>query len=232
MSLPFPLPRPTLCNNHIGMPLYQHPEIEKLAIATDTQILTWHIAETEDELIKLLPDGVRYAAESRLRFGSGKRCKEWLSARILKSLALGNHAEIAYTPEGKPFLSDIPNTFISISHTQSYVCLAIGKKNIGIDIEKYGHSALRLHDRFLRKQEKVFLGDENRERQAVLLWSAKEAIYKHATPSCLASLMDIRITSIPPAPTAPLVAETEVGRPASHVHYRFLPDFVMTLCIG
>lgn len=212
------------------MPLYQHSEIEQLAAATDTHILTWHTTETEKELENLLPDGKRYAMEARNRFGSEKRRKEWLATRILKYLVLGKHIDIAYTSDEKPFLPEAPDLFISISHSQSYACLAIGKKNIGIDIEGYGSSALRLCNKFLQKQEEVLLTDKDTERQAVLLWSAKESIYKYATPSPLVSLKDIRIISAPTVPFAPLTAEIDKERPVAHVHYRFLPDFVMTLC--
>lgn len=43
--------------------------------------------------------------------------------------------EILKTEKGKPYFSDDPNVFFSLSHTDNYVMCAIGKSPVGCDIQ-------------------------------------------------------------------------------------------------
>lgn len=46
-----------------------------------------------------------------------------------------SQVKIATTPEGKPYLPELPNLHFSLSHSGEYVVCAISDKPVGVDIE-------------------------------------------------------------------------------------------------
>lgn len=215
------------------MPLYRHPDIERLAQQTDLHIHTWRVTETEQELAALLPPDRQYAAEAGRRFLSSTRRKGWLAVRVLLHRAFGPQAELAYRTNGKPYLHTAPNdTSVSISHSGAYACLAIGRKPVGIDIERHGPKALRLCEKFLSPQELPLLGSAEAEAHAVTLWSAKEAAYKYVDIVRKDLRTDIGITTFSDDGIDASATTSGAGRQQLRVLYRVLPDFVMTLCTG
>jgi len=109
---------------------------------------------------------------------SENRKREWLSIRVLLKEMLGEEKEILYNSSGKPYLSD--NSFhISISHTKGYAALIINKENeVAIDIEKIAPRVKNIWKRFVNEEEEKVLSQSNELIHLLLLWSAKEALYK------------------------------------------------------
>ena len=54
----------------------------------------------------------------------------------LKRLYNIDEFKVLYTDNGKPYLKDL-NIYISISHSQDYVCVCFSKEEIGIDIQHF-----------------------------------------------------------------------------------------------
>ena len=54
----------------------------------------------------------------------------------LKRLYNIDKFEIVYTENGKPYLKNL-NIYISISHSEDYVCICISDKEVGVDIQHF-----------------------------------------------------------------------------------------------
>lgn len=186
------------------------PQIQTKNCPSDpnTQIAFWHITETEDELLRLLPKEKRYKERVGEVSKNPKRRKEWLAVRVLLHQTLGPEVDIDYKSSGSPFLRiETENSptkraehkeetpYISISHSHGYVALAVSSAPIGIDIEIWGPRALRLVSHFLTSEERSILSDDA-ERKAVVLWSVKETTYKYFDIAHLSLYDDIRIMAL------------------------------------
>ncbi|MDR1632617.1 MAG: 4'-phosphopantetheinyl transferase superfamily protein [Dysgonamonadaceae bacterium] len=121
-----------------------------------------------------------------------KRKCEWLTVRTLLKTLSGEEKEIAYQPNGKPFLSD-RSYHISISHTNykaaadqtrndklsGYVTMVLNEeKKVAIDIEMISSRVLKIKDRFLSKEETKAISADNEIVHLLLHWSAKESVFK------------------------------------------------------
>lgn len=204
----------------------------------DIQWAVWKMEESLEMLFSLLPDGRRISCEQELRrFVSDRRKIEWLSVRVLLFTLLREDKQIAYSSEGKPFLTD-HSSFISISHTKGYVAVMLSHiAPVGIDIEQYGQRVHRVSRRFVRPDEQVepYRGDTT--WSLLLHWSAKEALFK-----CMkepdADLRKIRLSHFVPQEEGSFEARVkdsfqaqELGTEAQQVFtvgYQISPDFVLT----
>lgn len=72
------------------------------------------------------------------------------------------------TPNGKPFLPDI---FFSITHTEGFVAVAMGKSAVGLDAERRRERKVSSYLRRLTEREK--------DEDFFELWTAKEAYVKY-----------------------------------------------------
>lgn len=199
----------------------------------------WNIDETEAWLKASLPEHFHYGEEADHRFLSDKRRKEWLTARVLLHTVAGVKERLDYSDSGRPFLTG-SSTHLSISHSGNYVCLLLSDSPAGIDLEQKSPRALRVKEKFLKEQEMALadgLGFAE-EETAVLLWSAKEAIFKRMDAPTLSLLQDITFYDFQKtdtkAHTGTLQAKVRIGEnPALEtVNLGFLvtPDFVLTVC--
>lgn len=137
----------------------------------------WKTDESIEELLALLPSPEGYAQEL-LRFTSSHRRLEWLSVRVLLYTLLGEQKEIAYYPNGKPYLSD-HSFFISISHTHGYVAVILSSTaEVGIDIEQYGTRVHKVAHKYMRPDEVTTAYQGDTTWSLLLHWSAKEVLFK------------------------------------------------------
>jgi len=139
-------------------------------------IYFWHITESLNELFSFLPFQDSFIQKSINAGYCEKRKKERIAAHILLHNAARISDEICHSKTGRPFLKNTDKN-ISISHTNNYVALAVSDFPIGIDIEVWGERAYRLRPKFLAPEEIQSL-PQNTPEEAVLLWSAKEAVFK------------------------------------------------------
>ena len=191
----------------------------------DTRILVAAIADAETEFERQLPQSV--LDESRQRFRSDTRQKEWLAARILLCHALRDPAAataLAYYPTGRPYLPGM-RTGISISHSQGFVGLALSQcPRVGLDVEIRTSRAMRARQSFLSDKERQAFRTDKADIFTTL-WSAKEAAYKWLDrPGTVVSQFSFH--------SFPLADEVQLHGFLHElpllVHYRLYADFVVT----
>ena len=92
-----------------------------------------------------------------------------------------NEIFIQIDQDKKPYLSADPSIFFNVSHSGDYALIAIGKKQLGIDVEKIQ----REHDFseifpsvFNSIEEAIIYRAEDIDKQFLRFWTRKEAIVK------------------------------------------------------
>lgn len=193
----------------------------------------WKTDETSDELLSMLPHADVYKVGVQ-RFTAEHRCLEWLAVRVLLYTLLGEEKEIAYHPNGKPYLAD-ESASISISHTKGYVAVVVGEsgKEVGIDIEQYSERVCRVAHKFMREDEKpsTFLGTET--WSLLLHWSAKETMFKCMNASEVDFREHMRIFPFSVSESGNFSAEEyrTAEKYRFTIRYYIFPDFVLTLSL-
>lgn len=111
---------------------------------------------------------------SRLKNGESKRAFEKMEVKNAIE-QLGFDSEIGYKKTGQPYLTNHPEVYISISHSNGWIAVCISDTPVGIDIETVNPLILRGTDYFVNERERKYL--ENL-KHLHLIWGAKEAFYK------------------------------------------------------
>lgn len=87
-----------------------------------------------------------------------------------------------YGERGKPYLSDYPQIYFSLSHSGNLVACAVSEQEIGLDVQKYEVGKEGIARRFFAKEEAMQLALEKDEkaREALFFrfWSIKESYLK------------------------------------------------------
>ncbi|MEI7830880.1 MAG: 4'-phosphopantetheinyl transferase superfamily protein [Prolixibacteraceae bacterium] len=139
----------------------------------------WEISESTENLIALL-DPKHKELEHFLKLKNELRKKEWLAVRLLLQKMTGVNSKISYDTEGKPFLVNFPG-HISISHSSNCAVIYFHpKEHPGIDIELITRDVAKASRRFLSEQElsDCMINDQPSNKEMMLRWCAKEAVYK------------------------------------------------------
>ncbi len=106
---------------------------------------------------------------------SPSRKAEMLATRLLIRETFNNDTRLEHHADGSPFLTNV-DCQISISHCRGIVAIAYHPRlRIGIDIERWRNTLLRVKNKFLSADEM-----EHYDTPDMLLtaWTAKEAVYK------------------------------------------------------
>ena len=151
------------------------PFFQQLHIA-DTHVYTWQLTET----VAQLSAGLTLSQGEEERFmtlHSQKKQREFLAIRHLLRQAQLPTTALYYTPEGKPLLE---GQYISITHSQNFVMIALSPRPVGIDIERCTPRILRLAPRFTPWQAPPDMDELTQLQPYTLLWTTKEAHYKIA----------------------------------------------------
>lgn len=163
-----------------------------------------------------------------------KRKKEFLIPRILLLDLCGPSADIDYTPEGKPVLTPAGSGHISISHTG--VCMALAfhpLKPVGVDVEQMSPRILHIVPRVLSAREMAALSPEQKEVHALLVWSAKESLFKAVGVPGIDFREQLHVEPFCPADSGSF--EAWESKTALHtrytVHYKVYDGFVLTYCM-
>ena len=152
------------------MPFFQQLHI------VDTHVYTWQLTETVAQLSAGLT--LSQGEEERLTtIHSQKKQREFLAIRHLLQQAQLPTTALYYTPEGKPQLE---GQYISITHSQDFVMIALSPRPIGIDIERCTPRILRLAPRFTSWQAPPDMDELTQIQAYTQLWTIKEALYKIA----------------------------------------------------
>ena len=79
---------------------------------------------------------------------------------------------------GKPYLIDRSH-HIGISHSNGLACFAWSKMPFGIDLQTPHPSIFKVRNKYCHPSELAFLREDISDDRHLMLWSAKEAIYKY-----------------------------------------------------
>lgn len=98
------------------------------------------------------------------------------SLYVLKKLLNNEEVEVLYSREGKPFLKN-RSEHISISHSHAKLVVCINKsENTGVDIELIRDKVKAIQHKFLNEDEKIMANNDT--EKLIVLWAAKETLYK------------------------------------------------------
>lgn len=168
------------------MPLYKD-----IPIKPQGRIGIWKVEETLDELYDLVPSPDSIMEQVEEKFRCLERKIEFVAVRVLLYHLLEKEKRIEYFSSGRPYLSD-ECLFISISHTQGYVALALSEiMPIGIDIERYGTKINKVKDRIVGIEEHA-----DSLYELLLHWSAKESVFKVLDTSGVDFIKHLKISSL------------------------------------
>lgn len=122
--------------------------------------------------------------EESERLRPDTRRAEWLFWRMLLNRALPG-AVARYNDVGAP---EVEGAFISVAHCPGYAALLVSDRRCAVDIERRGREVPRPR-RFFTPSE-LSLGLD-----PLVLWCAKEALYKYAGVSGLDLYEDLHVLS-------------------------------------
>jgi phosphopantetheinyl transferase len=136
--------------------------------------LRWHITETREDLSQMYNQIWGDAADpNTAETGSVHK----LAARNTIGTAFPKH-QLIFTEHGKPTLS--PNTaHINHSHAGDFALFIHHPSHaVGVDIEQIRPQLARIYPRFCNAKELAALGPDPNLETLLLIWCAKEALYK------------------------------------------------------
>lgn len=134
---------------------------------------------TEDDYCQLYRQASaerQQRADRYLRREDALRC---VSGYALLRYATGRaDLSVARTPEGKPYLPDMPDFHFNLTHSGDYVAIAYGPEPVGMDIEQIRADGIRpgIAQRFFSPAEQEFAAKEQGFFQ---IWSMKESYVKY-----------------------------------------------------
>lgn len=208
-------------------------------IDASSRLAIWNMTESPEELKACYPMLDLPYDEACQRFKSQHRRKEFLAVRaLLIELSDGRLPEVCYNANGKPSLGD--GRKVSFSHTQGYaVVLMSENEEVGVDIERKGDRVAKVAHKFLRADEFPSSHATASSSSAavdglsvdalLVMWSAKEAVYKLFSAQNLA-FEEMRIAHFSPQPQGRIIVENLKKGVAVEVEYQLADDYALTLC--
>lgn len=205
------------------------PLISIQEIIPGIKVALWKPEESPEELLSLLNDS-RYK-ELATSCKTEKRKIEKLTSRLLTNLLQKKKTDILYAENGYPYLSE-SSEYISISHTHGCIAVAISPSPVGIDVEQIAPKVLHLKEKFLNDPEIRSIDPENELIHTLLLWSAKESVFKRMHSSGIDFKQDIHIQNFIPVKESSFKVR-ESHTPQQNIYqisYKVYPQFILTIC--
>jgi len=147
-------------------------------LATDKSIQLWQFRFDIDKKLSLFADlFIRYLACIELKLNND-------------DLRFSNNAF------GKPFLKGFPKFQYNVSHTKNALVIAVSEKPIGVDIEKFKDSDMKIARRFFHNNEiEYILSSKNQDEAFYEIWTKKEAYIKWVGKGLSMLLKSFDVTS-------------------------------------
>lgn len=90
--------------------------------------------------------------------------------------------KISYNPYGKPYIANARKFKFNVSHSGSYVVIAVSEYGVGIDIEKIREIDMGIAQRFFTKNEYSFIeslaSEVDKKNVFYMYWTLKESYIK------------------------------------------------------
>ena len=143
------------------------------------QVKVSAIDKTAEQYEALLEHEDYYAAKVANLKPDSRRRLEILATRCLLKEMLHSEQIVSYDQYGAPSLTGLGH-YVSISHTDGYVAVALADKPVGIDIEYIDDSRnfCRLADRFFKGKELEAFNNSHNALTFYEIWTKKEAYSK------------------------------------------------------
>lgn len=130
-----------------------------------------------DDITQLLIDATEEDLQYIANVKSESRRAEILTTRALIRNSLGDNVSLSHSEDGSPILVG-SNLNVSISHCKGMAVIATHpNKRIGIDIERWRNTLLKVKSKFLSQEEMEYYASPDDILKA---WTCKEAVYKAA----------------------------------------------------
>ena len=123
-------------------------------------------------------------------FASEHRRREVLAWRAVVRRELGEGVKISHDENGAPQV-DIPDTYISVSHSKEMVAVMLSDRPCAVDIECSTRDFRRVAKHYLSEEEIALAEQYDIFAE---MWSAKESLYKYHRKGGLNYLCDVKIT--------------------------------------
>ena len=156
------------------------------------QIYLWKVSSGLKDLYKN-PSLSAKELEEVNTLKNEKRKIEFLACRIALKNLFNNKLELKHYESGRPYIKEANH--ISISHSKTYIAIAFGEENIGIDIEQPQEKMLKLMPRILSKKEFEEFQKKPSTDLACKMWGTKESVLKYIGDKKLNYKEDIKITT-------------------------------------
>ena len=158
------------------------------------------------------------------------RNREKESIRRLSSL-LHPNSEIRKDAWGKPYIPNGPQ--INYSHSSSHVLWGEHPENaIGVDIENERPQLIKLQSKFCSSEELAYLDASDPLHQLLLIWSAKESIYKAYGKKSLDFKVHMQISPFEVSTKGTLKALLNIEKKVPlAIHYKRFGTSVATWCV-
>ena len=131
------------------------------------------------------PDDLAFVAQ----FGSPSRRAEVLAWRGVVRREVGSDVLFSYDEYGAPRVN-IPNIYISVSHSREAVAVLFADESCAVDIEDSGRNFRRVASKYLSDAEQSMAEHDDIYAE---MWSAKEALYKLYRKGALDFVADVTI---------------------------------------
>lgn len=194
----------------------------------------WKMDETEEELLAMLGSAAAGYAAALRAMKAERRRKEWLTSRVLLKALTGVEPQVAYHPDGAPYLPYLPLS-ISISHTDGYAAVLLQQGGAaGVDIERRHPRVLKVRSRFLSPEEDAAIAEAGAADHALVYWCAKEAVYKmmRAGEVDFARHIFVEPFDIAAAGGEIHVRERRTAEGRTYtLRYEVTPEFVLVYCV-
>jgi 4'-phosphopantetheinyl transferase len=149
--------------------------VDRLVMPTpEIRVGFWKITESVESLLQMY-GGI--SRDENLSAMAPSRLRHSLAVRLLLDQFYPNEI-VVKDAFGKPHLQN-NHHFISWSHSGSYaVVVACETHSVGIDIETVSNKILRIEGKFCNAQDKTCIKKTNHSESLLLIWAAKESLYK------------------------------------------------------
>ncbi|MDO9154975.1 MAG: 4'-phosphopantetheinyl transferase superfamily protein [Paludibacter sp.] len=194
-------------------------------------ILVKPMTETVDELIEKLGNFNVYKSDY-LKLTTEKRRLEFLNIRVGFNALLGKDVLIMYNENGKPYISD-SQWNISVSHSKKLIALAVHpSKTVGIDVEYFSDKVQRIYKRFLSPIEQEELFSDNDTEKLMIVWSAKEALYKIIGKEAVDFAQQLRIFPFEKKECGEIEAEHKPSLKRFNLNYSTTSEYLVVYCLA
>lgn len=192
----------------------------------------WRIEETEEMYRdQLLLDDEELEFLASINHES--RRLQWLASRLLIRTIIKPKGQILmeWDDFGKPVIINY-DFEVSISHCRDMVAVIVGDSRTGVDIEQKTDKIGRIAHKFINEEEQSFIRDEQLLEYQLVLWAAKETLFKYIGGGGIDFRKHLNVKSFELGAKGTFSIEYRKGESEQHtLYYEWVEDHILTYCL-